>query len=264
LKISVIMSVFNGEKHIEDAIESILDQTYRNFEFIIIDDGSFDKSLEIIQKYAAFDNRIKIIKNAKNIGLTKSLNKSIKMSKGDFIARQDVDDFSLPNRLKIQYDYLLENHEYSFNGCNGTIKQTGKALLKFFELHEIKNNLIIQNCFTHSTIFIRKQILKKYGYYDENYLYGQDYELWCRLIYKHNLKAKNLTEKLIIQSVPLEKLKEKNKEKFLGQKKNFVKTKLKYIRYSKNIVRGFVSIIKDIAEIAYVILFGKERSIKII
>ena len=258
MKISVIMSVYNGEKHIEDAIESILNQTFRNFEFIIVDDASFDNSFKIIQKYATLDNRIKIIRNLKNIGLTKSLNKTIKISNGDFIARQDVDDISLPNRLKIQHDYLLENHEYSFYGCNGTIKQTGKELLKFFELPEIKNNLIIQNCFTHSTIFIRKQILKKYGYYDENYLYGQDYELWCRLIYKHNLKAKNLTEKLIIQSVPLEKLKEKNKVKFLIQKKNFVKTKLKYIRYSKNIIRGFVSIIKDIADIAYVILFGRK------
>lgn len=252
------MSVFNGEKHIEDAIESILNQTFRNFEFIIVDDASFDNSLKIIQKYAAIDNRITLIKNLRNIGLTKSLNKSIKISKGDFIARQDVDDISLLNRLKNQYDYLLENHKYSFCGCNGTIKETGKNLVQFFELHEIKNNLIIQNCFTHSTILIRAQIFKKYGYYNENYRYGQDYELWCRLIYKYNLKAKNLTEKLIIQSVPLEKLKEKNNEKFLIQKKNFVKTKLKYIRYSKNNIKGFASIIKDIAEIIYVILFGRK------
>lgn len=258
MKISVIMSVFNGEKHIGDAIESILNQTFRNFEFIIVDDASFDNSFKIIQKYAALDNRINLIRNLKNIGLTKSLNKSIKISKGDFIARQDVDDVSLPNRLKNQYDYLLTHHKYSFCGCNGTIKETGKDLLQFFKFHEIKNNLIIKNCFTHSTILIRKIILKKYGYYNENYRYGQDYELWCRLIYKHNLRAKNLTEKLIIQSVPLEKLKEKNNDKFLIQKKNFVKTKLKYIRYSKNNIKGFVSIIKDIAEITYVILFGRK------
>ena len=92
MKISVIMSVYNGEKHIEDAIESILNQTFRNFEFIIVDDASFDNSLKIIQKYATLDNRIKVIRNLKNIGLTKSLNKTIKISNGDFIARQDVDD----------------------------------------------------------------------------------------------------------------------------------------------------------------------------
>jgi len=113
-KISVIMSVYNGEKYLREAIESILNQTFRDFEFIIINDGSTDKTSEILSSYN--DPRIVIINNKRNIGLTKSLNKGLKMVKGEYIARQDADDVSLPERLERMVNFLDMNRDVGLLG----------------------------------------------------------------------------------------------------------------------------------------------------
>ena len=117
------MSIFNNEKSLNSAIESILNQSYKDFEFIIVDDGSRDNSLDIVKLYAKKDKRIKIIKNSINLGLAKSLNRAIQYSQGIFIARQDGDDISLPNRLEEQIKFLKKNPEYAFCGSNGYQKQ---------------------------------------------------------------------------------------------------------------------------------------------
>ena len=117
-KVSVIMAVYNGEKYLKPAIESILNQTVKNFEFIMIDDVSKEGSLEILKKFSKKDKRIKILRNKINIGLAKSLNRAIKLSKGEFIARMDVDDISLSERLEFQLKFLNENPDYAFCGCN--------------------------------------------------------------------------------------------------------------------------------------------------
>lgn len=254
LKASVIMTVFNGEKCVSNAIKSILNQTIRNFEFIIVDDGSKDKTLEIIKSYAKKDKLIRIIKNDVNIGLTCSLNNAIRESNGEYIIRQDADDISLPNRIEIQLKFLEENPDYAFCGCNGIIKQNNQELLKCFEYEEIIDNLIKENCFAHPTIAIRKKILTQYGFYDKNFKYGQDYELWCKLILYFHLKAKNLSEKLTIINMPQERLLMKDR-KFLIQRKNAIKTKVKYLRYTNKKLRGIISIFKYIMEICFVIIF---------
>ena len=228
------MAVFNGEKYLQNAIESILNQDYKDFEFIIIDDCSKDKSIEIIKNYAENDERIIYFRNTKNLGLTKSLNKAIKLSKGDFIARQDVDDESLPNRLSRTINFLIGNPYFAFCGSNGYRKQNiFESLTSFTEFDDIKKNLIAQNCFLHSSIIIRRKILEKYGNYNKSYRYGQDYELWCRLIYKYKLKAKNLNEKLIVMNMPANKFYRLNIPKFIIQRINNIRTKLKFIRYTK-------------------------------
>ena len=107
-KISVIMSVFNGSKFLADAIQSILNQTFKEFELIIIDDGSTDNSLNIIRSFESGDSRIKVISKL-NEGLAKSLNAAISASQGDFIARMDADDISYKNRLEKQYEYMQKN-----------------------------------------------------------------------------------------------------------------------------------------------------------
>ena len=104
--VSVIMSAYNSENYIAKSIESITEQSYKNIEFLIIDDNSQDNTSEVIKDYEKFDKRIKFISNQKNIGLTKSLNKAIKLSQGKLVARQDDDDISLPNRLEIQVKYI--------------------------------------------------------------------------------------------------------------------------------------------------------------
>lgn len=107
--VSIIMAVFNGEEFIEDSIKSVLKQTFKNFEFIIVDDGSIDNSLKIIKSYQAIDSRIKII-TQKNNGLAKSLNVGIKNSKGKYIARIDADDLCYECRLEKQYLFMENNH----------------------------------------------------------------------------------------------------------------------------------------------------------
>ncbi|GAG14884.1 unnamed protein product, partial [marine sediment metagenome] len=137
--------------------------------------------------------------------------------------------------------------------------QNGRELLKFLEFDEIKKHQIIDNCFTHSTICIKRNIFRKYGLYDESYLYGQDYEIWCRLIYRDNLKAKNLSEKLVFMNIPIEKLINKNKTKFIKQCKNRIKTKLKYVKYSKNKLQCMISIYKNLIQLFFVYIFNKNN-----
>ena len=113
-KINVIMSVYNGEKYLKQAIESILKQTYTNFRFIIVDDGSNDSSFDIIKSFT--DERIVIIRNDRTQGLTRSLNKALRTANGEYIARQDADDISLSNRLKSQIDFLEKHPEVELLG----------------------------------------------------------------------------------------------------------------------------------------------------
>ena len=175
------MSVHNGEKYLREAIESILNQTFTDFEFIIVNDGSTDDSLEIIQSYN--DERIKIINNEKNIGLTKSLNKALKAARGEYIARQDADDISLPNRFEEQVKYFEEHPETALLGTNNYfIDEKGKIVGKRIVLAKpgIKD-LFEENHFNHGSTMFKKEVIDKLGGYNELIKYSQDYELWLRI-----------------------------------------------------------------------------------
>lgn len=193
-KISVVMSVYNGESYLKEAIESILNQTLADFEFIIVNDGSVDGSLEMLQSYQ--DERIKLINNGENIGLTKSLNKALKQARGEYIARQDADDISLPNRLKEQLQYLQEHPEIALLGTGAyIIEESGNILRRGVPLAEpSKENLVKDNPFVHGSVMFRKKIIEEVGAYNEFYRYSQDYELWLRIAVHH--KAANLTHPL--------------------------------------------------------------------
>ena len=243
------MSIYNGKKFLSKSIKSVLNQTYTNYEFIIIDDASKDNSLELMNSYALKDNRIKIIKNKTNIGLTKSLNKGISIAQGEFIVRQDGDDFFLPNHLEKLLFFFNNNPEYAFCGVNGFSIQNKKDLLNFFEFNDIRKNLLFRNCFNHAGIVIRKNIFEKYGKYDETYRYGQDYELWCRLIYKYGLKGANLKDWLIIRNMPIERFLNKNIPKFIIQRVNSIRTKFRYLKHSQYQLKSILSILIRIIEI---------------
>jgi glycosyltransferase involved in cell wall biosynthesis len=116
--ISVVMPVYNAAQYLREAIDSILNQTFRDFEFIIINDGSTDRSLEIIQSYN--DDRIRLI-NQKNTGLAKALNNGIAIAKSDFIARMDADDISIPERLTSQFSFLESNVDVVAVGSNAEV-----------------------------------------------------------------------------------------------------------------------------------------------
>lgn len=183
--VSVIMSVYNAEKYLAQAIDSILQQTFQNFEFIIIDDGSIDSSLDIIKDYRKKDERIIVIENKKNCGLGFSLNRGIKIAKGKYIARQDADDISFNNRLEIQYNFMEDNQEIDLLGCDNYLIDINGELfrknsMKNFEAIKIlKKRLKI---FSHGTAFMKSDTLKKLGGYNEDLYYAQDRDLWCRYV----------------------------------------------------------------------------------
>jgi len=179
-KISVLMSVYNSEETIEESINSVLNQTFSDFEFLINDDCSTDSSLEIIKKFEKTDSRITVFCNKKNLGLTKSLNKLIQNSNFDFIARQDSDDRSFPNRLEAQINNLI-NLDLDF--CTSRALKEGGDItpnLKHYLPYKFMVNYL--NPFIHGTLLIKKQVLENINGYDERFYYAQDYKLFKDLI----------------------------------------------------------------------------------
>ena len=185
-KISVLMSIYNGEKYIFYSIKSILDQSYKNFEFLIANDCSKDNSLKIIKKFKNKDKRIKIINNKKNIGLTKSLNKLSKIAKGTFLARMDVDDLSHKDRFQEQINWFQNNPRKILLGTSGFKIDESGNIIKNLNFSSSNHKKIIKkftfnNFFLHSsTMFKKKNFLDVKGYRNF-FIYAQDYDLWCRM-----------------------------------------------------------------------------------
>jgi len=197
--ISVIMPVFNGGGYLEKAIESILKQTFKNFEFIIINDGSIDKSSEVIRKYASLDSRIIFI-DQDNIGLTKSLNKAIRISNGKYIARMDADDISALDRLEVQLKWM-KNGKFDLC-CSRTYLLDSNRVspgLSYFIPKKIQ--MIFRNPFIHGSFLIKKEALYTVGLYDEKFVYSQDYKLVCDF-YRNNLNIKYIKQALYFTNKP--------------------------------------------------------------
>ena len=194
-QISVVMSVYNGEKYIRDAIDSILYQSFTNFEFIIVNDRSTDRSLEIIESYN--DERI-VLLNQNNSGLAKSLNNGINVSKSKFIARIDSDDISMPNRLKKQYYFLMNNPDYIIVGSNANFIDMNRKYVYTSSLKLTNNEIkqvLPQTPFFHPSVMYRKSAYYKAGKYPEYMLRAQDLVLFNRMAKLG--KMANLEEPLI-------------------------------------------------------------------
>jgi glycosyltransferase involved in cell wall biosynthesis len=196
-KISVIMPVYNGAKYLRPAIDSIIGQTFTDFEFIIINDGSTDSSAEIIKSYG--DERLAIIEQ-QNQGVTKSLNNGLAIAKGEFIARMDADDIALPERLEKQLAFLSANPEICLCGSRAfAIDERGETIGTFdyppISHQEIKKLYLWHNPFIHSSVMFRNETIKKLGSYDESIPRAQDYELWGRVI--KNCQTANLPDYLL-------------------------------------------------------------------
>lgn len=188
--ISVVMAVHNGADYLREAIESILNQTYDNFEFIIIDDASTDDSPQIIEEYMD-DHRIKIITNKVQLGLTKSLNIGISIAKGEFIARQDSDDVSLPERFEMQIDELIKDRKIGVLGTGAyIIDQFGNTInVMIPPIRVTRGDLLSGNKIIHGSAMIRRAFLKKLGGgYNPMFKYSQDYELWLRTIQRYDIR----------------------------------------------------------------------------
>lgn len=186
-KVTVLMAVYNGERYLGEAIESILAQSFTDFEFIIINDGSTDLSRHIILTHR--DPRIRLVDNSDNIGLTKSLNRGLALARGEYVARQDADDRSRDERLLRQVAFLDANPDIVLMGAQTRIIDENGNIIKGKGEHKALNHLGISyqllfgNPFTHSSVMFRKNIiLDKFCGYDESYWYNQDFELWSRVI----------------------------------------------------------------------------------
>lgn len=181
-RISVVMGVYNGEAHLAEAVESILAQSYRDFEFIIIDDGSQDRSGAILAEYE--DPRLRLVTQS-NQGLTCSLNRAIGMARGEYIARMDADDVALPHRFARQIAFLEANPDVVLLGTGwrqvDLVQGKERNFLFPTEDEGLRHALAWGNPFCHSSVIMRADALARAGGYDESFRYVQDYELWSRL-----------------------------------------------------------------------------------
>ncbi|MCK4553264.1 glycosyltransferase family 2 protein [Candidatus Pacearchaeota archaeon] len=189
-KISVVMPVYNAEKYLDESIKSILNQTFKEFELIIINDASTDSSLKIIKKFQKKDKRVKLIKNKKNLGPAKARNKALKLAKGKYIAILDSDDICFPDRFKIQCDYLEDNPHIFLVGSSAiVIDEKGEKIgifKKYDNYKKIKKKLTKTNCMIHPSI-----MFKNAGdiFYRKKFQGSEDYDLYLRLL----TSEKNLT-----------------------------------------------------------------------
>lgn len=194
--ISVIMSVKDGQDTVESAIQSILNQSYKNFELLVLDDFSSDNTYKLMLQYTS-DSRVKVFRNDKNIGLTKSLNILAKKSKGKYLARQDADDISLDNRFEKQLNFMLSNN-IEVSTTKTYINLKGGSIKPRF-LYKLPNrvSLKIRNPFIHGTLMIKKDLFLSINGYDEDFIFAQDYKLYSDLV-EHGIKIETLNEPLYV------------------------------------------------------------------
>jgi len=183
--ITVLLPVYNAYKYVAIAIESILNQTFTDFEFLILDDCSSDRSWEIIQNYQKMDNRIIAIQNDVNLGGCNNLNKGLKLSKGKYIAGIDNDDWFYPDKLEKQFNFMESHPEVGIVGgvmeiINSNGKVIGKRRYNLTD-DEIRKKIFRYSPFAHPLIMIRKSILDKVGYYNDAYAPADDYDLYFRI-----------------------------------------------------------------------------------
>lgn len=197
--VSVIMPCYNAERHLPEAVGSVLSQTHEMLEFIIINDGSSDSTGRYLQGLT--DPRVVILNNENNVGLARSINRGIAVAKGKFIARQDADDVSMPERIAVQCEYLKAHPEVALLGTGADIIDEGGQVQKKLPVStkeiDITWNLLFQNPFVHSSVMMRLETLKAVGCYSESPLHSriEDFELWTRI--SERFRVANIPEFLV-------------------------------------------------------------------
>lgn len=189
-KVSVVMPAYNAEKYISEAIDSILEQTYSDFEFIIINDCSTDYTEEIILSYD--DPRIVYLKNEKNMGVAATLNRGLAIAQGEYIARMDADDISLPERFEKQVQFLDNNLSVAVLGSAvERFGENGDLERKCFSVdsEEMKLDMFFSCGIAHPSVMLRRDVIAALGGYDLWFEGMEDYELWCRVMEKYAIVA---------------------------------------------------------------------------
>jgi glycosyltransferase involved in cell wall biosynthesis len=190
-EVSVLMAVYNERPYLEEALRSILDQTFKDFEFIIINDGSTDGSKEVLERFADADDRIQLVHQPINQGLIYSLNRGLDLARGRYIARMDADDISHPKRLERQVDFLHANSRIGIVGSRIEWITPDGVSKKVWRLPTdpdlIAWKLLFNACLDHPTILARKSVMEELGGYAEWPVIAEDYELWTRAVREFRL-----------------------------------------------------------------------------
>ncbi len=184
-KISVILPAYNAEQYLRTAVDSILSQSFKDFELLIINDGSTDFTKEVILSYN--DERIRYIENEKNLGLIETLNKGISLSKGEYIARMDADDICHLSRFQMQIDFMEKNPEYII--CSSSRKEFTHSISHFHlsvlpvDDISIRIHSIFSTPFTHPAVIFRSDVVKENNlFFEKDYKYAEDYQLWIKIL----------------------------------------------------------------------------------
>lgn len=199
MKISIIMGAYNCEKTLPSALDSLLNQTFQDFNIVICEDGSTDKTIDVLKDYEKkFPQKIIILRNEKNMGLNYTLNKALKKSNGVYIARMDADDLSIKNRLEIQNDFLDKNKEYDFVSSNMIhFDENGDwGISKTKEIPKA-DDFIYNSPFPHAPVMVRREAYMDVGGYtvDSKLLRVEDFHLWVKL-YERGYKGYNIQQPL--------------------------------------------------------------------
>jgi len=220
--VSILMPNYNNEKFITETIESILNQTYTNFEFIICDDCSTDNSWKIIQKFVKKDSRIKAFRNEKNLQIVKTRNKlfTLMSEESKYVAIIDSDDVAMSKRLELQVDFLEKHADFGLVGGNLIIiDENSKEIARRSYLNrdsELRKHMLIKNNFAQPTVMMRRSVLDIVGEYSNEFEVCEDWDFWIRCL--NHFKGANLKE--------------------ITLKYRFSSTQSKSVKYRKTIING--------------------------
>ncbi|MFT4567959.1 MAG: glycosyltransferase involved in cell wall biosynthesis [Saprospiraceae bacterium] len=216
-EVTVIMACYNAEDSVSLAIQSILNQTFSNFKFIVVDDGSKDSTASVLEEWSLSDDRIDVLRNKQNKGLSASLNRAIDLVETPFIARMDADDEALPNRLQLQFDYMQSHPNVDVLGSavltrSGNDKECSGKIPMPSSHEEIVSRVFKKSLVLHPTIMIKTEVYKRIGTYDNTVRWAEDADLWYRIydqvtwanlespLLKYTVKSK-LTRKIIYNNL---------------------------------------------------------------
>lgn len=188
LPVTVLLAVHNGAVYLAEAIQSVRSQHFPDFELVIVDDASNDETPQILAEQAREDDRIRILRNPENLGLTRSLNRGLGEARGRLVARLDADDLSHPDRLGRQHEFFESHPRCRLLATPAvTIDADGSSagtVTEYFEPGTLAVALLFRNPLIHSSIMFHREFVRRCGGYDESYRFAQDYELWLRLLHR--------------------------------------------------------------------------------
>jgi glycosyltransferase involved in cell wall biosynthesis len=236
--LSIIMPVYNGEKYLEETLNSILSQQFKNYELLIYNDASTDKTQKILEYYKKKDERITLYRGSKNILQPNAMNFLINKTKNEYIALHDADDVSMPNKFFLQMNYLIKNSDIGLLGTFAEIIDEKSNIIRKisypYKHDQIKKEIAINNCFAQSSVIFKKKIYRKVGKFNALFNPAQDYDMWTRMI---NLtKVENLPEYLLRYREHEQSSSSINKANSII-KSLFISQNYKYLKKGKDILK---------------------------